>query len=146
VAYREVSVIEVREVLRVWLDSDHGLRRVAELAGVDRKTARRYVEAAQALGVVREGGLGQLDDALVGAVVEAVRPARPAGHGAAWQMCQAEHEPCHSSCTSTRRAEPSRPDAPTRRHKITPSQRPLRRRAGGSGLSPHNAECGGQRR
>jgi len=45
VAYREVSVIEGREVLRAWLDGQ-GLRRVAELAGVDRKTARRYVEAA----------------------------------------------------------------------------------------------------
>ena len=90
-AYREVSVIEVREVLRAWLD-DHGLRRVAELAGVDRKTARRYVEAACAAGLVREGGVGQLDDALIGAVVEAVRPVRPAGHGAAWAACQGEHE------------------------------------------------------
>ncbi|MGH3787423.1 MAG: hypothetical protein ACRDRG_12920 [Pseudonocardiaceae bacterium] len=90
-AYREVSVIEVREVLRAWLDG-HGLRRVAELARVDRKTARRYVEAAQAAGLLRGGGPGQLDDALIGAVVEAVRPARPAGHGAAWEACRAEHE------------------------------------------------------
>lgn len=65
-AYGEVSVIEMREVLRAWLDG-HGLRRVAELAGVDRKTARRYVEAAQAAGLVREGGTGQLDNALIGA-------------------------------------------------------------------------------
>jgi len=91
VAYREVSVIEVREVLRAWLDGQ-GLRRVAELAGVDRKTARRYVEAAQAAGLARDGGVGQLDDALVVAVVEAVRPARPSGRGAAWAACQAEHE------------------------------------------------------
>lgn len=90
-AYREVSVIEVREVLRAWLDG-HGLRRVGELAGVDRKTARRYVEAGRAAGLVREGGVGQLDDALIGAVVQAVRPARPAGHGAAWGACVAEHE------------------------------------------------------
>ena len=45
--FREVSVVEVREVLRAWLEGQ-GLRRVAERAGVDRKTARRYVEAAQA--------------------------------------------------------------------------------------------------
>ena len=38
-AFREVSVIEVREVLRAWL-SGGGLRKVAEQAGVDRKTAR----------------------------------------------------------------------------------------------------------
>jgi hypothetical protein len=36
-AYREVSVIEVREVLRAWL-TGAGLRTVAAQAGVDRKT------------------------------------------------------------------------------------------------------------
>ena len=41
-AFREVAVIEVREVLRAWL-AGAGLRTVAEQAGVDRKTARRYV-------------------------------------------------------------------------------------------------------
>jgi len=49
VGFREVSVVEVREVLRGWLEG-HGLRKVAERAGVDRKTARRYVSAAQARG------------------------------------------------------------------------------------------------
>jgi len=68
-----------------------GLRRVAELSGVGRKAARRYVEAAQAAGLSRDGGAAQVDDALVGAVVAAVRPARPAGHGAGWEACVAEH-------------------------------------------------------
>ena len=58
-AYREVSVIEVREVLRGWL-AGAGLRTVAAQAGVDRKTARRYVQAAEAAGVVRDGGVGQV--------------------------------------------------------------------------------------
>ena len=40
-AFREVAVTEIREVLRAWL-SGAGLRKVAEQAGVDRKTARRY--------------------------------------------------------------------------------------------------------
>lgn len=83
-AYREVSVIEVREVLRGWL-AGAGLRTVAAQAGVDRKTARRYVQAAQAAGMARDGGLGQLSDEVLGLVVAAVRPARPAGHGSAWQ-------------------------------------------------------------
>jgi transposase len=86
-AYREVSVIEVREVLRAWL-SGTGLRMVAAQAGVDRKTARRYVQAAEAAGVVRDGGVGQLSDEVLGAVVAAVRPARAAGHGSAWQVLQ----------------------------------------------------------
>lgn len=83
-AFREVRVNEIREVLRGWLSGD-GLRTVAERAGVDRKTARRYVEAAQVAGLVRDGGEGQLSDELIGAVIAAVRPARVCGHGAAWE-------------------------------------------------------------
>jgi hypothetical protein len=44
-AFREVPVTEIREVLRAWL-AGAGLRGVAEQAGADRKTARRYVQAA----------------------------------------------------------------------------------------------------
>ena len=90
-AFREVSVVEVREVLRAWL-SGVGLRTVAEQAGVDRKTARRYVQAAEAAGVVRDGGWGQVTDLLVGEVVSAVRPVRPEGHGSAWALLLAERE------------------------------------------------------
>jgi hypothetical protein len=64
--------MEVREVLRCWLAGD-GLRTAAERAGVDRKTARRYVVAAQVAGLVRGGGEGQLTDELIGAVIAAVR-------------------------------------------------------------------------
>jgi hypothetical protein len=85
VGFREVSVVEIREVLRAWLEGA-GLRKVSERAGVDRKTARRYVEAAQAAGLTREAGVEAITDELVGAVVEAVRPARPNGHGASWVL------------------------------------------------------------
>ncbi|HEY5148553.1 MAG TPA: IS21 family transposase [Mycobacterium sp.] len=91
-AFREVDVIEVREVLRWWLDGV-GLRTIAARAGVDRKTARRYVEAAQAAGLSRAAGQSALCDELIGAVIAAVRPARPNGHGAAWDVLAArKHE------------------------------------------------------
>ena len=79
-AFREVAVTEIREVLRAWL-AGAGLRRVAAQAGVDRKTARRYVEAAVEAGLARDGGAGQLTDELVGQVAQVVRPVRPGGHG-----------------------------------------------------------------
>ena len=41
-AFRQVRVIEVREVLQAWL-AGAGLRTAAERTAVDRKTARRYV-------------------------------------------------------------------------------------------------------
>jgi hypothetical protein len=91
VGFREVSVVEVREVLRGWLEGA-GLRKVAERAGVDRKTARRYVAAAEAEGLVRDAGVEALTDELVGAVVAAVRPDRPNGHGAAWEMLLARQD------------------------------------------------------
>jgi len=50
------------------------------------------VQAAEQAGVVRDGSLGQLCDGLIGQVVAAVRPSRPAGHGSAWQLLQAEQE------------------------------------------------------
>ena len=93
-AFREVAVTEIREVLRGWL-SGTGLRQVAARAGVDRKTARRYVQAAVEAGLARDGGLGQLTDELVGQVAQVVRPVRPGGHGLAWEQleaCRAEIE------------------------------------------------------
>jgi hypothetical protein len=90
-AFREVRVFEVREVLRLWLAGE-GFRSVERLAQVDRKTVRRYVAAAEAVGVVRDGGEVQLTDAVIGMVVEAVRPHRCDGHGEAWRLLVAEHD------------------------------------------------------
>ena len=89
--FREVSVVEVREVLRGWLEGA-GLRTVAERAGVDRKTARRYVAAAQEAGLQRDAGFTAVDDELVAQVVSVVRPARPNGHGTAWEALEARQE------------------------------------------------------
>ncbi|WP_204081949.1 hypothetical protein [Mycobacterium riyadhense] len=56
-AFREVGVNEIKEVLRVWLGVA-GLRRraiaIAAHCGLDRKTVRRYVEAAQVAGLRRD--------------------------------------------------------------------------------------------
>ena len=79
-------MIQVKEVLRRWLSGGEGLRPLAEAAGVDRKTARRYIEAAEALGIARDGGLDQLSDEVIGAVCDAVRPTRPNGHGHSWEL------------------------------------------------------------
>jgi len=92
VAFREVRVHEVREVLRQWLGNGLGLRPIAERAGVDRKTARRYVDAAVAAGLVRDGGEGQLSDELIGVVIAVVRPERSQGHGQAWEALLAVEE------------------------------------------------------
>jgi predicted DNA-binding transcriptional regulator YafY len=78
-SYREVSVIEIVEMLRLWLQG-LGLREVARLSGTDRKTVRRYVDRARACGLDRDGGAGQLTDELIAAVIAGgrVRVGRPA--------------------------------------------------------------------
>ena len=83
-AFREVTVVQIKEALRRWLRGE-GERTVARGVGVDRKTARRYIAAALELGLERCGGEEQLTDELIGQLVERVRPHRPDGHGEAWR-------------------------------------------------------------
>lgn len=89
--FREVSVVGVKEILRLWV-SGHGQRAVARLAQIDRKTVCRYVEAAQAAGLQRGDCEDKLSDELIGVVIEAVRPGRPPGdHGSSWELLR-EHK------------------------------------------------------
>ncbi|MGH9090334.1 MAG: IS21 family transposase [Acidimicrobiales bacterium] len=90
-AFREVTVVQIREALRCWLRGA-GERTIARTIGVDRKTARRYIAAAVEVGLDRAGGEAQLTDELIGRLVEAVRPQRTDGHGAAWRSLLAEEE------------------------------------------------------
>jgi hypothetical protein len=84
VAFREVRVVEVREVLRACL-SRAGLRIAAERAGVDRKTAHRYVAAGQEAGLRRDGSEGQLTDELYRRGRRSGPTTRPSGHRQAWE-------------------------------------------------------------
>lgn len=90
-AFREVPMFEVREVLRLWLGGE-GLRAVTRLSRVDRKTVRRYVDAAVEAGVVVDGGVEQLTDEVLGRVVEIVRPHRVDGHGEGWATLVAHRD------------------------------------------------------
>ena len=92
-AFREVNVNEVKEVLRIWLgvpgSRPPGLRTIAAHCGVDRKTARRYIEAAQAAGLQRGDCVDALDDGLIGAVIEACARHARAGTGPLGTGCRA---------------------------------------------------------
>jgi transposase len=51
-SFRELTMIDVKEVLRRW-SAGQGDRRIGREAGVDRKTVARYTEAARKLGLER---------------------------------------------------------------------------------------------
>jgi len=73
-AYREVGMVQVREILRRWLAGD-GLRSIARAMGVDRKTVAEYVRLAQAAGVARGGA--SPSEAQILALSACRRPGRP---------------------------------------------------------------------
>src|SRR6266849_3848177 len=71
-AYREVTMLEVKEVLRLWLDGVPKTRIAAQLR-IDRKTVRRYVAAAVARGLAPGAGQAPLDDDALAAVLVSLR-------------------------------------------------------------------------
>ena len=86
-AYREVTMLEVKEVLRLWL-ADVRKKRIAAQLSLNVKTVRRNVRAAQAHGLTIAANPDELDDGLLAAVVSTVQPGtRP--HGEGWAACAA---------------------------------------------------------
>jgi len=72
-AFREVRVFEVKEVLRLWVRG-RGLRPIAEVTALNRKTVRRYVHAAEKLGLSPGDEEMAIDDVFVAQVIDAIRP------------------------------------------------------------------------
>ena len=90
-AFREVTMLEVKEILRLWLLGVQK-KQIASQPGFDVKTVRRYLAAAKVRGVESTHGLAALDDELVAVVVAATQPStgRPRGEG--WAACEAHRE------------------------------------------------------
>ena len=85
-SYREVHVIEVKEVVRLWSRGE-SLRAISRGTGLDRKTVRRYVKAARQAGCQ----VGEVaGDGVVGEVISRVRAQGPGVRGGSWAVC-AEH-------------------------------------------------------
>jgi transposase len=86
-AFREVTMIEVKEALRQWL-AGAGKKRIGARVGLDPKTVRRYVRASEACGLTAGQGDGALTDEVLGEILArlAGAPVRP--HGDSWQRCE----------------------------------------------------------
>lgn len=78
--YRELNMMDVREVLRRWA-AGHSNRKIARETGADRATAARYIAAAEEMGLTPER-VQELTDAEVHVIAEVVQgrplPARSA--------------------------------------------------------------------
>ena len=85
--YREVTVFEVKEVLRLWFAGAGKKKRIAAQLGLDPKTVRRYLKAALAAGITGEAEL--TEERLAALMVSLhTRPERPKGE--AWERCQGQ--------------------------------------------------------
>ena len=71
-SFRELTMIDVREVLRRW-QAGQSARQMAREGVVSRRTATRYIDAAEELGLVQSS---ELTDEVVRTVAERVQ-ARP---------------------------------------------------------------------
>ena len=87
--FREVTMLEIREVLRRWLRGETKSG-IARQSGVSRGTVRSYVRAAEASGLSVEQGESALDEDRLAELAARLHPelGRPRGDG--WERCQ-EH-------------------------------------------------------
>ena len=85
-SYRQITMIEVKEVLRLWL-SGCGKKRIAHVLGLDVKTVRRYLGAAVACGLRRERGEKALTDELVESVMVSLSTPGDRTLGEPWSLC-----------------------------------------------------------
>lgn len=86
VAYREVTMVEIKEVLRLWLAGGKK-KRIAKQLGLDPKTVRRYIAAGEDSGLSLAGGLDGLTDDRVADVLIALRTGGGRARGDAWHEC-----------------------------------------------------------
>ena len=100
--YREVTMLEITEVLLRW-QAGTPKKRIAALLGMDPKTVRHYVAVAERAGL-HVGGT--LTEAEVRAVVLALHPGGGRPRGDTWSHCVAQRPRlrvgCSKACGSAR--------------------------------------------
>jgi len=87
-AFREITMLEVKEVLWRWLEGG-SKKAIARHVGVARNTVRSYIDAAEAEGLKVGSGAAALTDERLGAVLGRLRSAAQREHGESWATCEA---------------------------------------------------------
>ena len=88
-AYREVTMIEMKEVLRLWF-AGTATKRIAAILGLDPKTVRRYLRIAREAGVAPQAA--GVTDAQVTMVLLALHPPTVRPRGDSWALCEAQRK------------------------------------------------------
>jgi transposase len=88
-AYREVTMLEVKEVLSRWL-AGQSKKAITRQTGVARNTVRRYIKAAELEGLKVAAGRQGLTDSLLTSLLSSLR-ATERERGDSWATCVARH-------------------------------------------------------
>lgn len=86
-AYRKVTLLELREVLRLWLRR-RAKRAIARRVGVSRNTVRSYIDAAESCGLSESSGEGALSETKLTEVVLVLRAPASRPKGNTWAHCE----------------------------------------------------------
>ncbi|MEO6029322.1 MAG: integrase core domain-containing protein [Candidatus Binatia bacterium] len=84
--YREVTMFEVKEVVRLWL-AGIAKKQIAARLGLDPKTVRRYVKAAAAAGI---DSAASLTDARLVVLMSELHASPGRTHGDTWALCESQ--------------------------------------------------------
>jgi transposase len=90
-AYREVTLLEVKEVLLLWLRR-RGKRAIARSVGLSRNTVRSYLDVATECGLVADAGEGALTEEKLAEVLVRLKGRPRRSRRASWQTCEAQRE------------------------------------------------------
>jgi transposase len=90
-AYREVTMIEIKEVLRLWL-AGVPKKRIATRLRLDPKTVRRYIAQAEQCGLRLDDGVAALTDERVSQIVVKLHTSPERPHGESWSECEGHRE------------------------------------------------------
>ena len=90
-AFREVTMFEIKEVVRQWLGG-RGVKTVARAVGIDPKTARRYIRAAEEVGVTQSDGPDGLNDERFLAILQLLKAPAPRLESDGRRQCEAQRD------------------------------------------------------
>jgi transposase len=89
--YREVTMVETKEILRLWL-AGVPKKQIARQLRIDPKTVRRYLKAAAGLGLRPEQAPAELTDEFITELLVTLRTSPEREHGETWARCAAWRE------------------------------------------------------
>jgi transposase len=90
-AFREVPMVETKEIVRLWL-AGLAKKRIAARVGIDPKTVRHYVRAAEQVGLRAGQGEGALTEEVLCTVLVAVHRSARRERGTGWADCTAHRD------------------------------------------------------